>query len=91
MPRTAKEIEDSRATLSTTLTIIAFIVIAVGGFFLFKKFLMDIIEDFKEWVEDDDQNNLINLVLSSLVVSAVISLILHYIAFQPLAEVMITE
>jgi uncharacterized membrane protein (DUF373 family) len=91
MSRTAKEIEDSRATLSTTLTIIAFIVIAVFCFFGFKKFFMDIIADFKEWVEDDDQNNLINLVLSSVVVSAVISLILHYIAFQPHAEMMITE
>lgn len=93
MPRTAKEIEDSRATLSNTLTITTFIIVTVCAFFLMKKskFCMDIIEDMKTWVEDDDINNQINIVLSSLVVSAIISLILHYIAYQPLAETSITE
>lgn len=93
MPRTAKEIEDSRATLSNTLTITTFIIVAVCAFFLMKKskLWMEIIEDMKTWVEDDDINNRINLVLSSLVASAIVSLILHYSAYQPLAETSITE
>jgi hypothetical protein len=91
MSRTPEEIEASRATVANSLTVVTFVIITVGLFVLMKKKFMDIIEDLPQYTDDDDKNNLANLVLVSSVVSAVLSVILHFIAYRPLAETSITE